>query len=209
MFFFSDWRFELPPKGWCWFWTEGGRSPRDPLKHMLLVLSPSSSTKPRPVCLRSLLMADKVKGHVLSHNGFSTAVHRNLHEHMTNNHSDTKLGYEVIPDYSLWCFPLCFVFPSFSQLLLAFASLSFNKHLLYSRNILSCLLHPSCSGANNAQLSLSHVSQTLTKINYERQLLIADGIIINIWEFSLLNPGQLISLDLINFFILPRVKITI
>lgn len=36
----------------------------DPLKHMLLVLPPSTMTEPRPVSVRSSLMADKVKGHI-------------------------------------------------------------------------------------------------------------------------------------------------
>lgn len=42
----------------------GGHLPRDPLKHMLLVLSPSAMTEPRPMSMRSSLMAGKVKGHI-------------------------------------------------------------------------------------------------------------------------------------------------
>lgn len=36
------------------------------------------------------------RGSRLNQNGFFTAVHRSLHEHMTNNHSDIELRYEVI-----------------------------------------------------------------------------------------------------------------
>lgn len=36
------------------------------------------------------------QGSCLSQNGFSTAVHRSLHEHVTNNHSDIEWRYEVI-----------------------------------------------------------------------------------------------------------------
>lgn len=52
------------------------------------------------------------QGSCLSQNGLSTAVHRSLHEHMTNNHY-IELRYEVISWYSLWYF-LFFPFSFFS-----------------------------------------------------------------------------------------------
>lgn len=102
---------------------------------------------------------------------------------------------------------------SFSQLLLAFGCLSFNKHLLYSRNILCRLSDQSCRGLS---CHFSHVCQNVTKMKYERQYqktkpfdswrdhheYICGG------KFPLLNPGQLIfSSDLINFYIFSHVEI--
>lgn len=49
------------------------------------------------------------QGSYLSQNGFSTAVHRSLHEHMTNNHY-IELRYVVISWYSLWYFFFSFFF---------------------------------------------------------------------------------------------------
>lgn len=47
------------------------------------------------------------------------------------------------------------------------------------------------------------------KGNTKRHLLRADKIFMNIWEIPLLNPGQLISSDWINFFFLPSVTLNI
>ncbi len=190
---FSDWRFELPPEGCCWFWTEG--SPR---------MWPPETYAPCPLALHYdraqtherevVANGRRGQGSYLSRNGFSTAVHRSLHEHMTNNHY-TELRYDIISWYSLWCFLLFSFFQPI--LILASSCLSFNKHLLYSRNISCCLLHQSCWGANKTQLSLSHVCHNVTNMEYERQYKATPfdswrDHYEYIWEISPLNPGQLL-----------------
>lgn len=61
--------------------NRGGRRVRDPQEHMLLVLSPSTMMESRPVSV--IANGRQGQGSYLSQNGFSTAVHRSLHEHMT------------------------------------------------------------------------------------------------------------------------------
>lgn len=75
---------------------------------------------------------------------------------------------------------------SFSQPLLAPGCLSFNKHLLYCRNILCCLLHQSCQGAKRLSchfhMFVRRWQIQSLKGNTERRLQIADKIIMKIWE---------------------------
>lgn len=51
-------------RGPLWVLNWGVAACVTPLKHMLLVLSPSTMTETRTVSVRSSLMADEVKGHV-------------------------------------------------------------------------------------------------------------------------------------------------
>lgn len=108
-----------------------------------------------------------------------------------------------------------FFFTSFSQLLLAFGCLSFNKQLYCIHEIFYAA---SCVRAAGEQIRLSCHFRTFVRMwqiwimkgNTRRRLLIAEEIIMNIWEISPLNPGQLIfSSDWINFFIFPSVEINI
>lgn len=119
-------------------------------------------TKPRPVSVRSWLMADKVRGHIWARMDFPqlyTGV-------CTSTLQITTLYWIKIRSHIITLSVVFLI--SFSQLLLASSCLSFNKRLLYSRNILCCFLHQSCQGANKTQLSLSHVVR-IWQMNYERQ----------------------------------------
>lgn len=59
-----------------------------PLEHMLLVLSPSTMTEPRPASVRSSLIADEVKGHKWAGMDFPQLYTEVCTNTQQNNHSD-------------------------------------------------------------------------------------------------------------------------
>lgn len=133
---------------------------------------PSTMTEPGPCEREVIANGGRGQGSHMSRNGFSTAVHRSFfaraHDNITTI-SKNKIWSHIII-FSVVFYFILFPPPppktSFSQLLLAFGCLSFNKHLLYSRNILRRPSDQSCQGLS---CHFSHVCQNVTKMKYERQ----------------------------------------
>lgn len=177
-----------------------GRRVCDLPKHMLLVLSPSTMTETRTVSVRSSLMADKVT--------FEPEwIFHSCTQEFARAYDKWPLRYSIkISSHIIILSVVCsspFFYTSFSWLLFAFSCLSFNKHLLYSRNILCHLLHQKQITVDCHFHSFVRIWQIWIMKSKRQQ------IFMNIWEISLLDPGQHISLDLINFFTPPSVKINI